>query len=212
MKKLLAIFTFMFASSLHAAPIEFVPPNDTTGSVFTTNSNDAWSGGRGVVFEATAPYELTSIGLYHDLTGVTLSYTVSETVTASGDVATGETVLASGSQAVTTSGLEWIDFPIPAVALSAGSTYHIEFSFTENGNQNFFYDNANQTFSQAGFDVIDGTNSGNTGNSIMPAIRLGAVAGSAQPVPTLPPLTLLALCLLLLIPAYHGLRRSALMA
>ncbi len=190
MKKLLIGALLLFTSSAHAAIIEFVPPNDPVGRVFTTNSNDAWGSGRGVVFQATVDGVISSIGVYHDLTGIDLSYTLSQTTSANGNITTGETILASGSAVVTTNGLEWIDFPVADIPYTAGSFYHIEFAFSGNGNQNFFYDNNNVTFSQDGFDVIDGTQSGNTGNSVMPAIRLDndaspSPAGPSVPIPAL---------------------------
>ncbi len=203
-RKFLALALVLFAHSAHAAVIEFVPPNDPTGSVFTTNSNDGWNSGRGVVFQATGTEIITSVGLFHDLTGMTLSYKVSEVLTVNGDVETGETILASGSATVTTSGLEWIDFPIPNIPFTAGSIYHIEFSFPGTGNQNFFYNNGNVTFTQDGFEVIDGTSAGNTGNSVMPAIRLETQDVNAAPpgppptpVPTLSQWSILLMALLL---------------
>lgn len=187
MNKYLFAGLFLFAGSVNAAVIEFVPPNDPVGSVYTTNSNDGWSSGRGVVFQATVDGTISSIGLYHDLTGIDLTYKISQTTSADGDIETGETVLATGNAVVTTDGLEWIDFTVANISYSAGSYYHIEFGFSGNGNQNFFYNNANVTFSQDGFEVIDGTSSGATGNSVMPAIRLDNVAafGDSVPVPAL---------------------------
>lgn len=189
MNRILLPLLFLFAGTANAAIIEFVPPNDPTGHVFSTNSNDGWGAGRGVVFQATADGTFSSIGVYQDLPGVDLSYTLSQTTSATGDISTGETVLASGNAISTTNGLEWIDFPIGPVSYSAGNYYHIEFSFQANSNQNFFYDNNDVQFSQDGFDVIDGTQGGNTGNTVMPAIRLdtgfGINAVNTTPVPTL---------------------------
>ncbi len=192
MDKYIFLALLFFMTSAEAAVVEFVPPNDTTGSVYSTGTNSAWSIGRGVVFQATANQTIDSIGLYHDLTGISLSYKLSQTTSASDNIVAGESILASGSTTVTTNGLEWIDFSLPDTDLVAGNYYHIEFSFSGNGNQNFFYDNDNVTFSQGDFDVIDGSSGGNTSNSVMPAIRLNSseaaetVETAAAPVPALP--------------------------
>lgn len=190
MRTLLIAVLLLFTGSVNAAVIEFVPPNDPVGRVFTTNANDAWDEGRGVVFQATVDGTITSIGVYHDLTGIDLAYKLSQTTSASGDIESGETILASGNAVVTTNGLEWIDFPIADIPYSAGDIYHIEFTFSGDGNQNFFYDNNNVTFSQGDFDVIDGTQNGNTDNTVMPAIRLendapSGIGGPSVAIPTL---------------------------
>ena len=152
--------------------IEFVPPNDPVGAVTSTNSNDGYVLGRGLVFEMTSSETLLEVGILHDLTNVELSYEIAETTTTSGNVTNGQTILRSGSQVVTTNGLEWIDFAIDPFLLQAGSSYHIEFSHAANGNQNFFYDNQNIAFSQESFASLDGTQFGNTSNFTMPAIRV----------------------------------------
>ncbi len=64
---------FWFGLAGAASATIFVPPNNTVGHVFTTNANDAWSASRGVVFHVDATQTLSSIGLYQDLTGVTVA-------------------------------------------------------------------------------------------------------------------------------------------
>jgi len=184
MKKLLAVILSVYACSATAAVIEFVPPNDPTGQVFTINTNDGWAGGRGVVFQATANNTIDSIGVYHDLTGIDLSYKLSQTTGASGDVEAGETVLASGNATISNNGLEWNDFALSDIPLAAGNYYHIEFSFSGNGNQNFFYNNANVAFTQGDFELIDGTSGGSTSNFVMPAIRLNTTGDSGPGINT----------------------------
>lgn len=184
--------------------VEFVPPNDPTGSVFTTNSNDGWSSGRGVVFRMLQNVTVESLGVFHDLSGITLEYELAQVVTTSGNVTSGQTVLRSGQSIVTTNGLEWIDFAIQPVTLSAGSSYHIEFTFAGAANQNFFYNNANVTFTQGDFELIDGTQGGGSGNSVMPALR---VLPGGQ-VPTIKTLGLLALMVLLGVAGIVAFRRS----
>ena len=58
---------FCFNSIANAASIEFIPPNDTYGRVFSTNFNDDWNTGRGLVFQMTSNETIGSIGIFHDL-------------------------------------------------------------------------------------------------------------------------------------------------
>src|SRR5262245_23649327 len=56
-----------------AAVVQFVPTTDPLGSVFTTNFNDGYQLGRGMVFEMQQDLVLDSIGIFHDLTNISLS-------------------------------------------------------------------------------------------------------------------------------------------
>ncbi len=181
MQKILVGLLFLFACSANAAITEFIPPNDTTGFVGSTNTNDGWFEGRGLVFKMNTTETIDSIGLFNDLTNINLSYELAQVSSVSGDVTVGQTILSSGSQLISTTGLEWIDFGIANTLLSAGNFYHFEFTFTGNGNQNFYYNNNNVSFSQSNFTLIDGTNGGSAGNTAMPALRLNTV--SSVPVP-----------------------------
>ena len=64
---------FLFSGAGFAAPIEFVPPNDTAGTVYDAR-NDSWWMGRGLTFNVSARQTLTSVGLLHDLSGIDLSF------------------------------------------------------------------------------------------------------------------------------------------
>src|SRR6185295_3987058 len=71
-------------------------------------------------------------------------FEVAQVNSVSGQVTTGQTILRSGSTFIaTTNGLEWIDIAIAPLTLLQGNSYHIEFSFSEPANQNFFYNNGN---------------------------------------------------------------------
>jgi hypothetical protein len=188
------------------AQITFIPPNDPVGAVATTNSNDSWSGSRGIVFQATATQTIYSIGLYQNLTGIVVNYEIDQTTSASGNIGTGKTVLRSGNGTFTTSGLQFITFNIAPLQLVAGNFYQVRFDFTGNSNQNFFYNNNNVVFSQPGFSQIDGTQGDDTANSVMPQIVLNT------PLPGLPalsPAALMALALLLAGASALALRRRA---
>ena len=194
-----------------SAQTVFIPPNDPVGHVFTTNSNDGWAVSRGVVFQATSSQLITSVGLLQDLTGVTVNYEIDQTTSASGNIGPGKSILRSGSSTFTTSGLQFVTFPITPLVLTAGNFYQIRFQFSGNSNQNFFYDNANVVFSQPGFAQIDGTEGDDTGNSVMPSIEInssGPVA-SATAVPALSRVGLALLGLLLTAVTLIALRRRS---
>jgi hypothetical protein len=167
----------------------FPPPTDPTGLVYTSNTNDAYSSGRGMVFEALASMTITSVGIYQDLTGIGLNFNVAEVLVLDGDVRTGQTILRSGSRTVTTSGLEFVDFGFSPLTLSSGGYYHIEFAFDGNSNQNFFYSNLNPVpgpdvrFTVGNFGSLDGTQDGSTDNYVMPAVHV-EVAGAGVPEPS----------------------------
>jgi len=185
MKKifLIMVSALAFSGSTYAGLIEFVPPNDTTGRVFTTNTNDGWSSGRGVVFQMLNNVTIDSIGVFQDLTNLNLSFELAEVNSALGDVTFGQTVLASGSGLTTTSGLEWIDFGISDLLLGSGNYYHLEFTFIGDSNQNFFYNNRNVAFTQGSYDLLEGTQRGGTGNSVLAAFRLNEAGSVSVPEP-----------------------------
>jgi hypothetical protein len=185
MKKILLIMVsaLVFSGTANAALIEFVPGNDTAGQIYTTNNNDAWDDGRGIVFQMLGDATIDSVGLFQDLTNVNLSFELAQVNSASGNVTSGQTVLASGSGLTTTSGLEWIDFGISNLLLGAGNFYHLEFTFAENSNQNFFYNNANVAFTQGSYSLLEGTQNGLTTNSVLAAFRLNEADSTSVPEP-----------------------------
>ena len=172
-----------------AATIEFVPPNDATGGVFTTNSNDAWDESRGIGFNVSNAQSITSVGLFQDLTGIDLSFRISEISSLVGGF-TRDVILASGSSNVTTNGLEWIDFVIPQLTFNPGTNYLIEFSFSGLSNQNFFYNNANVPWDQLVFTMLEGTQGNSFNNFVVAAFRVNNDSLTAVPVPAALPLLL----------------------
>ena len=194
-----------------SAQTVFVPPNDPVGHVFSTNNNDGWAASRGIVFQVTSSQAINSIGLLQDLTGITVSYEIDEITSASGNVGPGKSILRSGSAAFTTSGLQFITFSITPLTVQAGHFYQIRFQFSGNSNQNFFYDNNDVRFSQAGLTQIDGTEGDDTGNTVMPSIEINASAAGAiaTAVPALSRTGLALLGLLLTAVTLIALRRRS---
>jgi hypothetical protein len=153
--------------------VEFVPPNDTVGGVYSTNQNDNWATGRGIVFQADQHLTLDSIGVFQDLTSINLNYSFSQIDDPFFDVTAGQIILSAGTLSnVTTSGLQWIDVAISPLTLTAGNYYHLLFDFLGNSNQNFFYINQNVSWTQDAFSLLEGTQGGNTDNSVVAAFRV----------------------------------------
>jgi len=181
MKKIIFLITFLFIGTVNASVIEFIPPNDLTGAVYTTNNNDMWSGNRGIGFNVSSSQTLSSVGVYQDLTNIMLNYSLLE-ISASSGAFTDLNTLSAGSRTVSTNGLEWIDFNFSDIALDVGSNYLLEFSFSGNSNQNFFYINANQSWSQDGFNALEGTAVNSFSNFAVGAFRVnGAVTTVSAP-------------------------------
>ena len=186
LSKTIATTAAAFAAATMASPTlatEFIPPSDPDGEVFTTNSNDGYDDGRGVVFAPTSDFSLFSVGIFQDLTGIDLSYSISVAPNSTGFVGGGP-VISSGSLTATTDGLEWIDFSFAPLELSANTFYHLEFQFDGESNQNFFFDQRGaEPYDQPGFVGIDGTSNGSTNNFVIPFIRLNGGGMAAVPEP-----------------------------
>lgn len=189
-----ATATLLCAGGAPAAFIPFVPPNDTTGAVSSTNANDGYSGGRGIVFTMTANETINSVGIFQNLTNINVIYQVARVTSVSGGGALTLTApLRTGFANVTTSGLQFVDFGFANLSLLTGLTYQINFVFAGNSNQNFFYNNANVAWTQGNFSGLDGTQNNNKTNEVVPAIRVNSL--NAPPVATgvpLPPTALAA--------------------
>lgn len=175
-----------------ATTITFAPPNDA-GHVFSTNTNDVWATGRGMVFQMAGDVTINSAGVLQDLTAIQLSYAIYQVAGATGDVRTNQVLLRSGGALTTTSGLQYVDFSFAPLNLAAGNFYHLEITFTGNSNRNFFYNNNNIAWSQTVFSLLDGTQGGDTSNIVVGAFRFEVVPAAISGAPEPATLTL-ALC------------------
>jgi hypothetical protein len=140
-----------------------------------------------MVFLMNDDVAIDSVGIYHDLTNIDLYYELAQTLTTTGQVTTGQTILISGNMVVSTQGLEFIDFSFLPLTLESGKSYHFEFTFDGDGNQNFFHTQLDQygnevTFDLGAFTLIDGTQAGDTGNYVIPRMRVNTV-GAVIPAP-----------------------------
>jgi PEP-CTERM motif-containing protein len=180
-----------------ADPIRFIPATDPDGRVYSINENDGWGDGRGVVLTARRPVVLSSVSLFHDLTGLDLAYEVTAVGGSEGRVTDGQTILRAGARTITTSGLEFIPFAFEPLQLVAGNSYHIEFSFNGSGNQNFFHNNCASfsaddpntcfggqvPYSVGPFANVDGTHIGKTENFVQPAVMVEVAEVAPVPEP-----------------------------
>ena len=161
----------IFTGASRADTVAFIPTIETTGAVYSANHNDGYTDFRGVVFGMSADATIDSIGLYQDLTDISVTYRIWETPATIGNVRAGATLLQTGSATFTTIGLSWIDFDITPRTLAAGHNYQIEFGFTGLSNQNFFYLNRGGPFGEGEFQQISGTLGWFT-ETFTPAVRV----------------------------------------
>jgi hypothetical protein len=144
----------------------------------STNSNDGYFLGRGTVFTVDDPLEVLGAGLWTNLRGsATFTWSLFETDNFPGEV--NDVLLTTASATLGGAGPTFYDVSFAApVALDPGSRYHIEVTFTAVVRQNAFF-----LFDLGSVDigpvkVEDGTLGGDTGNTVMPLIRLQVPAGS----------------------------------
>jgi hypothetical protein len=181
-KAVVASAMLLASSVAGAIPVTFVPPNDPTGKVFSTNSNDGYWSGRGIGFTVITQEGISSIGIYQDLTNVDLHWGM-YVIDILGDGYSKIGEIVSGSANVTTNGLAWIDFQFPEFYITEGWNYLIEFSFDGLSNQNFLYTNRNEAWDQGVYRGLEGMQGqGFSNNYGVPAIRVNG-AGYDVPEP-----------------------------
>ena len=169
-----AASALLACSPAMAGTVVFIPTTNVAGGVLTANNNDLYAMGRGVVFKATSNFNLTSVSLYQSLFGQNLTFSIRKGGALTGNVA-GGTMVWSGTQAVTTSGLGLIDFALPeAIILEEGETYFLNFSFGGSSDANFYYtEGGSPSYDAPGFSGVNGVADGNTDAPLIPRIELG---------------------------------------
>lgn len=166
-----------------AAPLAFVPPNDQTGEVYTSNANDGWNEGRGIGLQVSSNQTISSVGVLQNLSNQALNYGVYEISSPTNGFNKLQT-LRSGGSTVSTVGLDWVDYGFASLTLETGKNYLIEFQFDGNSNENFFYNNGNQAWTQGAYSSLDGTMSNDFGNFVVGAFRIeSANTGNNVPEP-----------------------------
>jgi hypothetical protein len=163
-----AASAMLACSPAMASSVMFIPNGNSLGQVFTTDTNDGYASGRGVMFRATANFVLTDVAIYQNLQGKQLNFKLKNL--------SGGTTLWEGSQTVTTNGLEFIHFVLPtAITLEEGQSYFLDFGFEGASLENFFYNEGQvPSYSVPGFDWINGTLGGDPVNTVIPRIELNS--------------------------------------
>lgn len=184
-----------------ALSITFDPQNasDTT---LSGGTNQGFDNGRGIAFTMATTLELLSFSVLLDLTAVSVGFEVAEVTvledSGSGprpagqvvDVVGDPDVVAAGSQIVSTTGLDWVEFVLSSpVVLEAGKSYHLEVTHLENANSHFFYTQGTtfdgrvdgiDNFDEGSFLYLNGTSAGHTANTALAAFRVLAVPEPAS--------------------------------
>lgn len=180
------------------SPVQVVlDPQNGSGST-AVGENHGYVHGRGVAFSMAEDYAVTSFSVQlNTVSSINVFYELAEVNafedSGSGprpagqvvDVTVDSDVLASGTQAVSTSGLEWVEFAIsPPLLLSQGAAYHLEVSFPEAPDSHFFYSQGSSfdgradgtdNFDTAPFLYLNGTSAGHTANTALASFRVSVV-------------------------------------
>lgn len=171
-KATLLCSAFLFAGAASAAPIEFVPANDTVGFDGIA-INDSWNMGRGITFGVSTRQSVSSIGFQHDLSNMDVTYGIYEISKDSVTLSKLATIFSGGAN-VTTAGREWIDFDVDGVFLETGKEYLLQFAFAGDANGNFYYYNDNEQWNQGAFIGLDGAMGPEIGNAVVARFRIDA--------------------------------------
>ncbi len=89
--------------------------------LFTTNTNDGYSVGRGMLFTMNNTVQVASAGLYTDIDNSSMTWTIRQVTVLNGNVNNGSTLIASKTLGVGGSGLRYYDVAFDSpVTLTAG--------------------------------------------------------------------------------------------
>jgi hypothetical protein len=169
----LAILSVLASVSLaHAQSFVNLDPGAPL-TLFTTNLNDGYDSGRGVVVQANSAITVTGVGLFTHpgANGFTPTWRVWLTTSYPGGV--NNTLLQTqtpGLQADT--GLGYYDTALTPFTLIPGNMYHFEVTYNEAAQENYFYDVNLVNVNVGPVNVLDGTLGGDTTNTVMPGMRL----------------------------------------
>ncbi len=166
-----------------AQPLNLPGPGALT--LFSSNDNDGYSASRGTVFSPNVDFRVTGASLWtNPINGIPISATWKLWLT-TGYPGNVNNVL------VRTENVTWnadlgaafydVIFPSP-VEVNVGLRYHIEVQYNQSAQENWFYDFHLGSNNVGPVTVEDGTLGGDTGNTVMPFIRLRTNLNCPTPV------------------------------
>ena len=175
MRKFLAL-TLMGASAVSAFATQ-LPLDPGTGAIlFTTNSNDGYSGGRGMWFQANSSFNANGAGFFNQFGG-NESFTETLYSADSTGAALHGTVLRSFTVNPATAGTQYDDGLFSSsVGITAGNFYYLEVTSNDAFSGNYFYNwNGSPTVNLGAVTILDGGAGGDPSalsNTVAPVLRL----------------------------------------
>ena len=159
--------------SSSAAQIALDP--GVAATVFSTNSNDGYSNGRSIWFQADVGTTIYGAGFFNGF-GAGDSFTV--TLWSADPTGSNLRISNLGSFVIDPSvGEGYRDgfFPTPVV-LTAGGYYSLEVTTAQSFDSNFFYDWNGPAVDVGDVTILDGSQDGSIGNTVAPVLRLDTSA------------------------------------
>jgi hypothetical protein len=157
--------------------------------LFTTNFNDIYSGGRGVVVQTNSAITVTGVGLFTEppVGGFTPTWTVWQTTNYPSSNVNNVLLETVSPGLLANAGLAYYDTALTTpITLVPGNLYHFQISYAEAAQQNWFYNFNEGNVNIGPVSVLDGTAGGDDSNTVMPGMRLTL---AAVPEPTVLALT-----------------------
>lgn len=149
----------------------------TPFGLYTQNTNDGYSGFRGMVFTANVAAAYNGAALWTKSTGgLNATFNLYEINTTVGDVLQGANLVRSVS-GVLQGDLGFWGLKFDAITLTAGQSYLLQVGYDESADENWFFDFDPLVFGDLPVDIgaitlIDGTAGGNTSNFVAPYLAL----------------------------------------
>ena len=170
-----------------AAHAEILDPPDKPLIKKTTDLNDGYTFGRGVIFMADADLTITDVGWHNTMAADTeLTFFIYEITKTTGHVLDGtETLLSTATMSTIENGLAAHATSIEPTSLQAGSTYLLQVKHDVLGLENWYYDFDPDQFEDPPFTVgqvtvIDGTAAGNANNFVLPRMQFNELGCAAD--------------------------------
>lgn len=174
MKRLIALTILGVASaSAFAQQLSLDPSVPFT--LFTTNSNDGYGGGRGMWFQANSSFSMLGAGFNNEFFG---NESFTETLYAADNTGAALHGATLGSFSVNpVAGVGWRDGTFSsAIGITAGNFYYLEVTSNDSFAGNYFYNwNGSPSVNLGLVTILDGGEGGDPsalGNTVAPGLRI----------------------------------------